>query len=116
MEHTTPTPEQTPPPSVLADIQSKLATIERNTLLAAKQMLTLEDVEALTGLAVSTLYKLTAAREIPFSKPNGKHIFIAREDLEKWMRRNRTISNDEAQEQAAAYNLKNKLTKPTRTR
>ena len=41
------------------NILNQLDRIERNTQLAAKNVLTLEDVAVLTGLSKSHLYKLT---------------------------------------------------------
>ena len=69
-------------------ILSELAEIKRNTLLAAKQVLTSEDVCALTGLSRGTLYQMTCRHEIPYSKPNGKTIYFRREDVEAWMKKN----------------------------
>ena len=53
-------------------ILKKLEAIERNSLLAAKNVLTLDDVVYLTGMSKSYLYKLTCTKEIPFYRPSGK--------------------------------------------
>jgi excisionase family DNA binding protein len=37
------------------------------------------------GFSKSTVYKMTMASLLPFSKPNGKCIFFEREKLEEWM-------------------------------
>ena len=55
------------------EIIEQLNRIERNTLLAAKNVLTFDDVVALTGLSKSHLYKMTCSRQIPHYKPNGKN-------------------------------------------
>ena len=56
-------------------ILSKLEVIERNSLLAAKNVLTIDDVAVLTGMSKSHLYKLTCTRQIPFYRPNGKIVY-----------------------------------------
>ncbi len=38
-----------------------------------------------TGLAKSTLYKLTADNVVPVYKPHGKKLFFKREELENYL-------------------------------
>ena len=52
---------------------------------ALKETLTLEEAAAYMGLTKWTLYKMTAAREIPYSKPKGKTCYFKRKDLDEWM-------------------------------
>lgn len=85
------------------NIIEQLNRIERNTLLAAKNVLTFEDTALLTGLSKSHLYKLTCTRQIPYYKPNGKNIYFDRREVEDWLRQNRANTNVEAQGAAAAY-------------
>ena len=65
-----------------------------------KQVLTLLEVSQYTGLSMSYLYKLTHKNILPFYKPNGKVIFIDRLELETWLKRNRSKSHDEIQQEA----------------
>ena len=44
----------------------------------------LELAQAVTGLAPSTLYKLTSRGEIPHSKPGGR-LYFRRSELEQWL-------------------------------
>lgn len=53
-----------------AEIIEQLNRIEKNSLLAAKNVLTLEDVSIITKMRKSYLYKLTHKHEIPFYRPN----------------------------------------------
>ncbi len=53
-----------------------------------------------TGLSRSYILKLTAARKIPYYKPNGKLIYFNREELESWLQRNRITPDCELDEQA----------------
>lgn len=85
------------------EILQRLKQIERWALLSAKNVLTIDDVTALTGLSKSTLYKMTCTHEIAYSKPNGKQIFFARADVEEWMQRNRVNAQQEAESIAAAF-------------
>ncbi|MBR5034940.1 MAG: helix-turn-helix domain-containing protein [Bacteroidales bacterium] len=81
----------------------QLNRIERNTLLAAKNVLTFDDVALLTGLSKSHLYKLTSAHQIPYYKPSGKNIYFDRKEVEDWLRQNRANTEQEAQSGAAAF-------------
>lgn len=83
-------------------IFEQLNRIEQYTLLSAKNVLSLEDVAALTGLSKSHLYKLTCTHQIPFYKP-GKQIYFDRSELERWMKQNRVATQAEIEAQAATY-------------
>lgn len=85
------------------EILSRLEAIEQYSLLAAKTVLTLNDVALLTGLSKSYLYKLTCRKQIPYYRPNGKQIYFDRGEVEAWMKQNRVGSTQEAEAQAAKY-------------
>jgi len=55
------------------------------------------------GYKKSYVYKLTSARILPFSKPNGKKIFFDRDKLEEWMLSNATSSAIQKQVEASTY-------------
>ena len=82
---------------------NELAEIKRNTLLAAKNVLTLDDVVLLTGLSKNHLYNLTHRNEIPYYRPRGKFIYFDRAEVEAWMKQNRVNTREEAESSAAAY-------------
>ena len=86
---------------------TQLDRIERYSLLAAKNVLDLEDASIVLGIAKSTLYKMTMRKEIPYYKPNGKLVYFDKKELEDWMRQNRVSTECEVQEKAAKYNLEN---------
>jgi excisionase family DNA binding protein len=77
------------------NIKNQLDRIERNSLLAAKNVLTLEDVALLTGLSKSWLYKATYKHQIPFYKPNGKQVYFDRNEIECWLKHNRIATTAE---------------------
>jgi excisionase family DNA binding protein len=87
----------------MEDIQIQLDRIERNTLLAAKKVLTFEDVALITGLSRSYLYKLTSANQIPHYKPSGKQLYFDREEIENWLKRNKIETEDETDRKATNY-------------
>lgn len=89
-------------------ILSKLEAIERNSLLAAKNVLTIDDVAVLTGMSKSHLYKLTCSRQIPFYRPNGKLVYFDRQELEGWLKQNRVTTQEEAEQQAISYVMTHK--------
>lgn len=84
-------------------MEEKLNQILTYSLLAAKNVLTLEDVALLTGLSKSHLYRLTCTHKIPYYRPNGKQIYFDRSEVEAWMKQNRVATVKEAEQQAVAY-------------
>ena len=89
-------------------ILSKLEAIERYSLLAAKNVLTIDDAAVLTGMSKSHLYKLTCSKQIPFYRPNGKLLFFDRLELESWLKQNRVTPEYEAEQQAFSYVMTHK--------
>ncbi|WP_455667173.1 helix-turn-helix domain-containing protein [Phocaeicola sp.] len=85
------------------DILNKLEAIERYSLLAAKNVLCLDDVALLTGFSKSHLYKLTCSHQIPHYKPNGKQIYFDRAEIEAWMKQNRVDTKEEIDQAATNY-------------
>ena len=75
-------------------IMQQLAEIKALTLLAAKEMLTIDDAALYTGLGKSYLYVLTCKKKIPFYKPNGKNIYFKKSELNDWLQRNRVASEE----------------------
>lgn len=91
------------------ELKEQLQRIERYSLLAAKNVLTLDDVSLLTGLSKSWLYKATCNHLIPFYKPNGKQVYFDRGEIESWMKQNRVSSKAEISQMAANYCVTGKL-------
>ena len=89
-------------------ILMRLETIERYSLLAAKNVLTIDDAAVLTGLSKSHLYKLTCSKQIPFYRPNGKLVYFDRQELEGWLKQNRVNTTAEAEQTALCYVMRNK--------
>ena len=50
-----------------------------------KQYLTIEELSSMIHLEVSTIYKYTCARKIPFIKVSGKRIIFSEDDINTWL-------------------------------
>jgi len=91
----------------LQSIDNRLRNIEA-LLLSQKTVLNFAEVAAYTGLSKSYLYKLTSSGGIPCFKPQGKHIYFSKQEIDQWLLKNRKVTNDEIENQAATFvSLKN---------
>lgn len=90
----------------MSNIEERLDRIERlvrlNSLVQ-KKVLTTKEAAIYLSFKESYIHKLTAGNKIPFSKPNGKTIYILREDLDKWMQKNRSKSIDEISQEVNRF-------------
>ena len=93
------------------EISKQLDRIERYSMLAAKNVLVLDDVVILTGLSKSHLYKLTCTHQIPHYKPNGKLIYFDRAEIESWMKQNKVETNEELEQRIAANIVSSRIHK-----
>lgn len=73
-------------PAVVEALFSKLESIEKNTLLASKNVLNLKEVEIITGYTEQTIRALMRKRQIPFYRPTGRIVFFDRQEVENWQR------------------------------
>ena len=85
-----------------------LQRIDKNLLLAAKQVLNMDEVMLLTGLSKSHPYRLTSSCQIPHYKPSGKQIYFDRSEVEGWLKRNRVDSVEEIEQAAINHVVMNK--------
>lgn len=88
--------------TTLQDIVSRLDVLI-SASVSAKNILTIEEAAAFTGLSVSTIYKLTSRQEIPHYKPRGKMLCFNRIELEAWQMQNRVKTTDEIQTEAGNH-------------
>ena len=79
----------------MESLSARLDRIERNTLLGAKRVLTVEDVACLAGITKRSVYRLTNSKTIPYYRPNGKEIYFDREEVERWLLSNRHSTDEE---------------------
>lgn len=71
-----------------------------------KEVLTPEEAAEFTGLSKSHIYHLTSTGEIPCYRPTGRRVFFNREELKKWLLRNRNRTAEELEAEAATATLK----------
>lgn len=90
------------------DIEAIVEQLVAKIGFYTKSVLTLDEAAQYMGVSKSHLYKLTMARQVPFSKPMGKMCYFDRLEIEKWLMSNRVSTSDELEEQASAYLLKKK--------
>lgn len=87
----------------MEELLERLARLEKLSLLAAKNVLTIDDAVLLLGLSKCYIYKLTCAKKIPHYKPGAKLLYFDRGELEAWAKRNRINTVEETGQKAAAY-------------
>ena len=83
----------------LQSIDDRLRNIE-TLLLSQKTVLNFDEVTAYTGLSKSYLYKLTCSGGIPCYKPQGKHIYFNKVEIDNWLLQNRKATNREIENKA----------------
>jgi len=83
-------------------IDDRLRNIEA-LLQSQKAVLNFDEVAAYTGLSKSYLYKLTCSGGIPCYKPQGKHIYFNKQEIDQWLMQNRKATTKEIDNQAATF-------------
>jgi len=93
--------------NLLQMIDERLKNIE-SLLSLQKTVLNFDEVAAYTGLSKSYLYKLTCSGGIPCYKPQGKHIYFNKQEIDQWLLQNRKATTKELEDKAATFvTLKN---------
>ena len=72
----------------------------KDSLEATPELLTTTEAAAYLNISVSYLYKLTSQRLVAHFKPNGKKLVFRKEDLNKYLLRNRVSSLEEIEQEA----------------
>lgn len=83
-------------------VEEQLKTIV-SMLLSQKTVLNFDEVATYTGLSKSYLYKLTSSGGIPCYKPQGKHIYFNKTEIDNWLLQNRKTTNAEIEAQACTF-------------
>lgn len=83
----------------LDELLSHMERIEK-IAYTAKDFLNIDEVAAYLQVSKSFVYKLTSSRELTVYKPNGKTIFVLRDDLKEWVKRNPCRTDKELQQRA----------------
>ncbi len=77
------------------NIEQKLDRIEKLLINSQKPVINFDELVAYTGLSASYLYKLTSKGDIPFYRPNGKQLYFNKTEIDTWLLRNRSKTNEE---------------------
>lgn len=81
--------QKIPPALQQLTIEEQILSRLDDLALRTKEVLTIDEAAAYTGLSKSTLYKYSSAGLITHSKPAGKRpIYFKLSDLVEWMTRN----------------------------
>lgn len=86
----------------LKDLTTHLRFIEKKMYLL-KEYLSVTEAADYLNISPSQIYKMTSKHEVPVYKPNGKILFIRRDDLNHWVNKNKVMSKDELEEFATAH-------------
>lgn len=84
-------------------ILEKLERIEAILSKTTKTIFTVDDLINYTGLKRSYIYKLVHLGKIPYSKPQGKLLFFDREEIDHWLRQNKSRSKAQIESEALNY-------------
>lgn len=85
------------------EINTRLDRIEKIALVGAKNVLTLDEVVIVTGLAKGYLYRLTSTQRIPHYKLNGRNLYFKKDEIEAWLMRDRISTQSEIDNKATTY-------------
>lgn len=89
-------------------ILERLERIEAILSKTFKTILTVDELIDYTGFKRSYIYKLVHLNEIPYSKPQGKILFFDREEIDHWLRQNKSQSKAQIENKALDYFFKSK--------
>lgn len=89
-------------------ILEKLDYLEQLIISNNKEILSVEELEKYTGFKKSYIYHLVHYSKIPYSKPNGKYLFFQKSEIDEWLLKNKSLSDNQIQEKAREYVLKKK--------
>ena len=88
--------------------EERLSNLEKAILLAGlgtKEILTFDEACVFMGVTRSHLYKLTSGGKVIHYKPNGKMIYVKREELSAWLLQNRVSTSEEIAMKATTHTM-----------
>lgn len=72
------------------------------------QIMNVEELAKYLGMSTSTIYKKTSDMEIPRIK-KGKKLYFIKEEIDEWLKKGKQMTNEEIEQEAANYLIKNKF-------
>lgn len=91
---------------ILEELKMLKSMIQAQGILK-KDVLTFDEACAYSGISKSSLYKKTSLGQIPHYKPGGKLVYFKRLELEEWLLRNRSTTQEELDRKAEEWVTKN---------
>ena len=88
-------------------ILEKLSIIEE-LLLDKKKILNPTELSKYIGFSKATIYKMVQSNVIPYSKPNGKHLFFDREKIDEWLLTNTSKDSSQLKKEARDFVNRNR--------
>jgi len=92
----------------LQKLNDRMSNLEENSLLNAKDVLTMQDVAKLTGLSMAYLYNMTSKRKIPHYKCGGKITYFKKSEINDWLLKYRVNTQEDIESEAAMRLHKNR--------
>lgn len=83
-------------------MEQRFNRLQTATLLAAKNVIDVEEAAMLTGYTVKGIYTLTSEKRIPHYKKNGK-LYFKKDELEAWMTENKVLTQREINSKAQTH-------------
>lgn len=80
--------------------ESVSAAVTDSVAPFTKEVLTIDEASRYSGISKNYIYKLTASRMIPYSKPTGGAVFFSRPELEAWLMSNPIATQTEIDRKA----------------
>lgn len=87
------------------NIEERLRLIE-SSIIPVKRVMSLSEIAEFTGVSESQIYKLTASKKIPFSRPFGRAMYFDRLEVEEWLLSFRIQTEKDTQREANSQILK----------
>lgn len=84
------------------EIKEHLDRIEQYSLIAVKNVLTINEAAIILGMTVRGVRENVRKRIIPCYKPSANRLYFKKSELEEWMTQNRRKSMAELKSEAAA--------------
>ena len=85
------------------EIKEQLDRIEQYSLIAAKNVLNIQEAAIILGMTVEGVRDNVRNNILPYYKPNINRLYFKKSELEDWMMQNRSKSMAEIESEAAAY-------------
>ena len=87
------------------EIKEQLDRIEQYSLIAAKNVLNINEAAIILGMTVRGVRENVRKHILPCYKPNINLLYFKKSELEEWMTQNRRKSMEELKSDAESYCL-----------